>query len=157
MNVLAPTAQALTTGAGCLTPYSGVIQPSSSATERAPRIVIATPGATLRPGQLRSACAGRQVPAQVVAVGALAGQPVLDDPVGAVDEDHAAAVDGLVARAAHLAGERRRPSRPRNVAVALGSEERERAYGVWSAPSTVTVLCAAVPRNQWRRFGSPSA
>ncbi len=31
-----PTATALTTGAACLTPYSGLIQPSSSATERAP-------------------------------------------------------------------------------------------------------------------------
>jgi uncharacterized 2Fe-2S/4Fe-4S cluster protein (DUF4445 family) len=44
-----------------------------------------------------------------------------------------------------------------NCEIALGSADRVRAYGVWSVPSTVTVLWAAVPRNQWRRFGSPSA
>ena len=27
-----------------------------------------------------------------------------------------------------------------------------RRYGCWSRPSTVTVLCAAVPLNQWRQL-----
>ena len=40
--------------------------------------------------------------------------------------------------------------RPRAIVPLRGLPRR---YGVWSRPSTTTVLCAAVPLNQWRRFG----
>ena len=90
----------------------------------------------------------REVPAQVVAVAPLPGQHVLDQPVGAVDEDHAPAVDRLVDGRADLAVEDVEP------VARVAAEERRLGAGQRGARARVGRLVGAVDRHRVVRRGA---